>query len=55
MSQKIRVDFFHDVICGWCYVISPRLRRLATEFDLDVHHHAFALSPTRTDQIRRGA
>lgn len=53
MSQKIRVDFFHDAICGWCYVLSPRLRRLATEFDLDVHLHAFALSPTRADQIRK--
>ncbi|NWL16816.1 DsbA family protein [Pseudoalteromonas sp. Scap03] len=51
MSKKIRVDFFHDVICGWCYVLSARLRQLAEEFNLDIHHHAFALSATREEMI----
>jgi len=51
MSKKIRVDFFHDVICGWCYVLSPRLRQLAKEFNLDIHHHAFALSASQADMI----
>ncbi|KLV00562.1 DsbA family protein [Photobacterium aphoticum] len=51
MKPALRIDFFHDVICGWCYVLSPRLRQLATEFDLDIHHHAFALTATRADQI----
>ncbi|MGF1687425.1 DsbA family protein [Photobacterium japonica] len=57
MSKKqqptLRIDFFHDVICGWCYVLSPRLRQLAAEFDLDIHHHAFALTATREDQIEK--
>jgi len=44
--KRIRVDYFHDVVCSWCYVISPRLRILAEEFNLDVYHHAFALSAT---------
>ena len=51
MSKQIRVDFFHDVICGWCYVLSPRLRQLEKEFNLDIHHHAFALSATREEMI----
>ena len=25
------IDFFHDVVCGWCYVMSPRLRQVARE------------------------
>jgi len=47
MSQKLKVDYFHDVICGWCYVLSPRLRLLADELNLDVYHHTFALSPNK--------
>ncbi len=44
--KRIRVDFFHDVVCSWCYVLSPRLRILAEELNLDVYHHSFALSAT---------
>lgn len=39
----LTIDFFHDVVCGWCFNISPRLRQLAVEFDLDVRHHTFVL------------
>ncbi|CAH9058478.1 hypothetical protein PSECIP111854_02210 [Pseudoalteromonas sp. CIP111854] len=53
MKQKLRVDFFHDVICGWCYVLSPRLRHLAKEMNLEVHHHAFALSADKSEMIRK--
>lgn len=53
MKQKLRIDFFHDVICGWCYVLSPRLRQLAKEMDLDVHHHAFALSADKQEMIEK--
>ncbi len=52
MKSKIKVDFFHDVVCSWCYVISPRLRKLAEELSLDVHHHAFALSATKEDMVQ---
>ena len=51
MNKKIRVDFFHDVIFGWCYVLSPRLRQLAKEFNLNIHHHAFALSASREEML----
>lgn len=53
MTPKLTVDFFHDVICGWCYVLSPRLRQLEKELDLDVHHHAFALSASKEDMVQR--
>lgn len=53
MKKTIRVDFFHDVICGWCYVLSPRFRKLAQEFDLDIHHHAFALSSSREEMVAK--
>lgn len=51
MKHKLKIDFFHDVICGWCYVLSPRLRQLAKEMNLDVHHHAFALSADKNEMI----
>ncbi len=40
---KLTLDFFHDVVCGWCFNLSPRLRALRTEFDLDIHHRTFVL------------
>lgn len=53
MKPKLTVDFFHDVICGWCYVLSPRLRQLEKELDLDIRHHAFALSADKEEMIQR--
>lgn len=53
MNKPIRLDFFHDVICGWCYVLSPRIRQLNREFDLDIYHHAFALSATREEMVSK--
>lgn len=53
MKQTLKIDFFHDVICGWCYVVSPRLRQLAKEMALDVHHHAFALSANRNEMTAK--
>ncbi|MFC2969250.1 DsbA family oxidoreductase [Acidimangrovimonas pyrenivorans] len=41
--MAVTVDFFHDVVCGWCFNISPRLRLLAAEFALDIRHHCFVL------------
>lgn len=40
---RLTLDFFHDVVCGWCFNISPRLRLLAEEFDLEVRHRCFVL------------
>lgn len=41
------IEFFHDVLCAWCYAASPRVRRLAEAFpEVDVVHRSFALAPT---------
>ncbi|HLI46195.1 MAG TPA: DsbA family protein [Geobacterales bacterium] len=43
---KIKIEFFHDVLCAWCFVLSPRLHRIVEKFDVDVVHRSFALAPT---------
>jgi len=44
----LRITFFHDVLCAWCYALSPRLRTLKEEFGsrMAVEHRSFALAPT---------
>jgi predicted DsbA family dithiol-disulfide isomerase len=43
----VRVEFFHDVLCAWCYALSPRVRRLAKEHpEVQIVHRCFALAPT---------
>jgi len=43
----VRIEFFHDVLCAWCFAFSPRVRRLVKEFpDVEVIHRSFALAPT---------
>jgi putative protein-disulfide isomerase len=43
----LTLDFFHDVVCGWCFNLSPRLHTLAREFQLDVRHRTFVLQDSR--------
>lgn len=43
------IEFFHDVLCAWCYAFSPRMRRLVDEFpQVEVIHRCYALAPTPT-------
>jgi len=52
-NKIIKIDYFHDVICSWCYVLSPRLRKLVQENpNIEITHHSFALSRTKDDTIR---
>ena len=51
MSQKITIDFFHDSVCSWCYLLSPQLKNLADEIPLDIRHHTFTLSATKAEMI----
>jgi putative protein-disulfide isomerase len=44
-KRKIQIEFFHDVLCAWCYAISPRVRRLAKEYPVEIIHRCFALAP----------
>lgn len=43
----VELEFFHDVLCAFCYALSPRLRRLVAD-DPRIHvvHRSFALAAT---------
>lgn len=43
MRPKHKIEFFHDAVCGWCYIQSPVLRELADQGLVEVHHKAFVL------------
>ncbi|AGE71143.1 DsbA family oxidoreductase [Sulfolobus acidocaldarius] len=47
----IKITFFHDVICPFCYVTSKRLRKVITEFkdQVVVKHKAFAIISSLED------
>ncbi|WP_435258288.1 DsbA family oxidoreductase [Thioclava sp. FR2] len=50
---SLTIDFFHDVVCCWCFNISSRMRKLATEFDLDIRHRSFVLQASRAEMAAR--
>ncbi|HPD92733.1 MAG: DsbA family protein [Rhodobacter sp.] len=50
---SLTIDFFHDVVCCWCFNISSRLRDLAAEFDLDVRHRTFVLQASPAEMAAR--
>lgn len=50
---SLTVDFFHDVVCCWCFNISSRMRDLAGEFDLDIRHRTFVLQASRAEMATR--
>ena len=52
MASRLTIDFFHDVVCGWCFNISPRLRVLTEEFDLAVRHRTYVLQDSRERMIK---
>lgn len=44
------IEFYHDVLCAWCYALSPRLRKIVKEYpDIEVIHKAFPLAPEHRD------
>lgn len=49
----LTIDFFHDVVCCWCFNISSRMRSLADEFDLDIRHRTFVLQASRAEMAAR--
>ncbi|PIE12955.1 MAG: disulfide bond formation protein DsbA [Rhodobacterales bacterium] len=50
---RLRLEFFHDVVCCWCYNMSSRLRQLDTEFDLDIRHRTFVLQASEDEITSR--
>ncbi len=51
--EPLRIDFFHDVVCCWSFNISSRLRLLAGEMQLDIHHRTFVLQASRAEMAAR--
>lgn len=45
--HPLKVVFVHDAVCGWCYLLSPRLHLLAEQLTLDVRHQCYTLQATR--------
>jgi putative protein-disulfide isomerase len=53
MAQRLTVDFFHDVVCCWCFNISSRMRSLGRELDLDIRHRTFVLQASAEEMAAR--
>lgn len=51
-SAPLTVDFFHDVVCSWCYVMSPRLRQVAAELGIQVRQRSFVLQDNREQMVQ---
>lgn len=52
LVSPLIIDFFHDAVCGWCYVMSPRLRQVAADLGIQVRHHTFVLQDSREQMLR---
>jgi len=53
MARRLTIDFFHDVVCCWCFNISSRMRAAARELDLDIRHRTFVLQASRQEMAER--
>lgn len=52
LTSPLIIDFYHDAVCGWCYVMSPRLRQVAGELGIQVRHHTFVLQDSREQMVQ---
>lgn len=49
----MQVEFFHDVICSFCFPMSYRMRKIADKYPrLDIKHRSFALGWEKEQFIR---
>ncbi|WP_445399781.1 DsbA family oxidoreductase [Zobellella sp. An-6] len=51
--SKVTIEFFHDAVCGWCYVLSPRLRKLVERADVEVKQRCFVLQRNDKEMVQR--
>lgn len=50
---SLNVEFFHDVICSFCYPMSYRMRKITAQIpEINIIHRSFALAPTPKDLER---
>lgn len=53
ISQMLKIEFFHDVICSFCFPMSARMRRLAEKYNnIEISHRSFALGWSGEDFVR---
>lgn len=49
----IKIEFFHDVICSFCFPMSARMRHIAKNYNnIEIIHRSFALGWEAEDFIR---
>ncbi len=52
-SKLIKIEFFHDVICSFCFPMSARMHRVKEKFSqIEITHRSFALGWEAEDFIR---
>jgi len=45
MPDAIKLEVFTDIVCPWCYLVTPRVEKLRRSFDIDVQWVYFPLHP----------
>jgi predicted DsbA family dithiol-disulfide isomerase len=49
----IKIEFFHDVICSFCFPMSASMRQIAKNYNnIEINHRSFALGWEADDFIR---
>ncbi|HHX62423.1 MAG TPA: DsbA family protein [Epulopiscium sp.] len=49
----MKIEFFHDVICSFCFPMSARMRRIAKNYsNIEINHRSFALGWEAEDFVR---
>lgn len=51
--SALTIEFFHDVVCCWCFNVSSRMRNLANELDLRIQHRTFVLQESQKEMAQR--
>jgi len=50
---KIKIEFYHDAVCGWCYILSPRLRKLLNNKNIEIQQRCFVLQRNNEEMVQR--
>lgn len=50
---KIKIEFYHDAVCGWCYILSPRLRNLLKHKNVEIQQRCFVLQRNDEEMAQR--
>lgn len=50
---KIKIEFYHDAVCGWCYLLSPRLRNLLKNKNIEIQQRCFVLQRNDEEMVQR--